>query len=46
MITLEKEHPELGREFSTKYYMIETPGIVTWGHNGQSFTIEKIVGTA
>ncbi|MBO96141.1 MAG: hypothetical protein CMA80_06105 [Euryarchaeota archaeon] len=46
VITLEQEHPELGREFSTKYYMIETPGIVTWGHNGQSFTIEKIVGTA
>ena len=46
VISLEKDHPELGREFATKYYRIETPGIVNWGHNGQSFTIEKIVGTA
>ena len=46
VISLEKDHPELGREFATKYYRIETPGIVNWGHNGESFTIEKIVGTA
>ena len=43
VISLEKEHPELGREFATKYYRIDTPGVVTWGHNAQSFTIEKIV---
>ena len=43
VITLEQDHPELGREFATKYYRIEVPGVVTWGHNGQSFTIEKII---
>ena len=43
VITLEQDHPELGREFATKYYRIEVPGVVSWGHNGQSFTIEKII---
>ena len=42
-VALQEEHPELGREFATKYYRIDTPGVVTWGHNGQSFTIEKII---
>ena len=43
VITFEQDHPELGREFATKYYRFEVPGVVTWGHNGQSFTIEKII---
>ena len=43
VITLEQDHPELGREFATKYYRFEVAGVVTWGHNGQSFTIEKII---
>lgn len=42
-VKLEDEHPEIGLEFGTKYFRIETPGICLWGHNGQSFTIEKIV---
>jgi len=29
VISLEKDHPELGREFATKYYRIDTPGVVT-----------------
>ena len=40
---LSEEHPELGRTFSTKYFRIEEPGQVEWGHQGQSFTIEKIL---
>ena len=43
VISLEKEHPDLGREFATKYFLIDEPGVVKWGHNGQSFTIEKIL---
>ena len=42
-IWLSEEHPELGRTFSTKYFRIEQPGRVEWGHQGQSFTIEKIL---
>ena len=42
-VWLSEEHPELGRTFSTKYFRIEEPGRVDWGHQGQSFTIEKIL---
>lgn len=43
-VWLSEEHPELGRTFATKYFRIEEPGRVEWGHHGQSFTIEKILG--
>ena len=42
-ISLEEEHPELGKDFQTKYFMFTEPGSVIWGHNGQSFKILKIV---
>ena len=42
-ITLEEEHPDLGREFGTKYFLFDEPGVVRWGHEGKHFTIEKIV---
>ena len=40
-IVLEEEHPELGKEFMTKYFQFTEPGVVHWGHNGQSFRIVK-----
>tara|TARA_B100000405_G_scaffold293554_1_gene245929 strand:- start:819 stop:1190 length:372 start_codon:yes stop_codon:yes gene_type:complete len=40
-IVLEEEHPELGKEFMTKYFQFTEPGIVHWGHDGQSFRIVK-----
>ena len=40
-IVLEEEHPELGKEFMTKYFRFTEPGVVHWGHNGQSFRILK-----
>ena len=40
-IVLEQEHPELGKEFMTKYFQFIEPGIVHWGHYGQSFQILK-----
>ena len=42
-ISLENEHPELGKDFQTKYFMFTEPGHVNWGHYGQSFKIQKIV---
>ena len=42
-VELEEEHPDLGREFATKYFMINEPGVVEWGHDGKSFTIQKIL---
>ena len=40
-IVLEDEHPELGKEFMTKYFQFTEPGVVHWGHHGQSFRIVK-----
>jgi hypothetical protein len=40
-IVLEEEHPELGKEFMTKYFKFIEPGVVHWGHHGQSFRIVK-----
>ena len=42
-INLAEEHPDLGTDFQTKYYIFTEPGKVTWGHYGASFTIEKII---
>jgi len=42
-IALEEEHPDIGREFGTKYFRIEEPGRVEWGHEGKSFAIHKIL---
>ena len=42
-VELEEEHPELGKEFQTKYFVFTEPGSVNWGHYGQSFKIQRIV---
>ena len=42
-IVLEKEHPDLGKDFQTKYYMFVEPGKVLWGHDKKTFKIEVIV---
>ena len=42
-IILAEEHPDLGTDFQTKYYIFTEPGKVTWGHYGQTFEIQKIV---
>lgn len=43
LIHLEEEHPELGKEFGTKYFIFKEPGLVMWGHYEQTFTIHKII---
>lgn len=42
-IELDEQHPDLGTYFVTKYFRINTPGTVTWGHEGKSFSIQKII---
>ena len=42
-IILEEEHPDLGRDFQTKYYVFLEPGKVLWGHDEKTFEIHKIV---
>ena len=42
-LQLEEEHPELGSDFRTKYFTFTEPGVVSWGHEGKSFQIQKIL---
>tara|TARA_B100000212_G_scaffold332524_1_gene300887 strand:- start:517 stop:825 length:309 start_codon:yes stop_codon:yes gene_type:complete len=42
-IILDEEHPDIGTDFQTKYYMFVEPGKLLWGHEEKTFTIEKIV---
>jgi len=42
-ILLEKEHPDIGKEFQTKYFMFKEPGVCLWGHDEKTFKIEKII---
>ena len=38
-LSFEEEHPELGKEFSTKYFEFLEPGVIGWGHEGKSLKI-------
>jgi hypothetical protein len=44
-IELDAEHPDLGTNFMTKYYIFDKqdPGLVNWGNQGKSFRISKII---
>lgn len=42
-VALQEEHPDLGREFGTKHFRIDEPGVVEWGHEGKSFSVRKII---
>ena len=44
VLSLEEEHPDLGREFGTKHFIFKEPGLVMWGHEEKTFTIHKIIG--
>ena len=43
VISLEEEHPDFGKEFGTKYFIFKEPGLVMWGHEEKTFSIQKIV---
>ena len=32
-------HSEFGPEFATKYYEISEPGVLSWGHDGRTFSV-------
>lgn len=42
-ILLEEKHPDLGKEFQTKYFMFKEPGVCLWGHDEKTFKIEKMI---
>jgi hypothetical protein len=42
IIVFDDEHPHFGKEFGTKYYMIEEPGILSYGHDGVTLEIYSL----
>ena len=43
-IEFAEEHPTMGKDWGTKYFHFVEPGRVSWGHEGKTFTIHKVVG--
>jgi len=45
VLLFDPPHPEWGSEFATKEFNLDenNPGVLNWGYDGKSFTIEKIV---
>ena len=39
-ISLEQEHPELGKQFQTKYFIFTEPRVENRGHDGPSFKLQ------
>ena len=42
VITFENEHPEYGKEFSTKHFKFLDPGVLGWGHDGKVINIKVL----
>ena len=42
VIKFENEHPEYGKEFSTKHFEFLEPGVIGWGHDGKKINIKVL----
>ncbi len=44
LLVFEHPHPKYGIEWATKYFLFDEskPGLVRWGHSGESFHLELI----
>ncbi|MEC7391154.1 MAG: hypothetical protein VX655_03600, partial [Candidatus Thermoplasmatota archaeon] len=44
LLVFEHPHPKYGTEWATKYFLFDEnkPGLVRWGHSGESFHLEII----
>ena len=40
VMLFEEEHPRWGACFTTKYFVFDEPGRMSWGHNGESMSVE------
>ena len=38
-IEFESPHPKLGEDFGTKYFRFISPGVMEWGHDGETLEI-------
>lgn len=39
VIEFEHPHPRFGTTFATKYFAMDEPGVLSWGHEGQMISI-------
>ncbi|RJU86078.1 MAG: hypothetical protein DWC02_05215 [Candidatus Poseidoniales archaeon] len=42
IVVFDEEHPRFGKEFGTKYYFIDTPGVLSYGHDGETIEIYSL----
>ena len=44
LLVFDPPHPKYGKEWATKYFLFDEnkPGLVRWGHYGESFQLELI----
>ena len=42
VVVFDDEHPHFGKEWGTKYYMIEEPGVLSFGHHGETLEIYSL----
>ncbi len=42
IIVFDDEHPHFGKEWGTKYYMIKEPGVLSFGHHGETLEIYSL----
>ena len=42
VILFENKHPKWERCFQTKYYMMNEPGKLDWGHEGEVMVVEHV----
>lgn len=41
VIVWNQQHSIFGKEFMTKYYMMNNPGVLEWGHDGGTILLSK-----
>ena len=41
VIIWEQPHSEFGEDFTTKYFIMNKPGVLEWGHDGGTILISK-----
>ena len=41
VIVWDQRHSIFGKEFATKYYIMNKPGVLEWGHDGGTILISK-----
>jgi hypothetical protein len=42
VIVWDKPNKEFGESFTTKYFIMDEPGILLWGHEGGKITVEHL----